>query len=85
MSNTLFRSLGLIEPGDLVQYHGSLTDAHGLYLAYPCTCPPCRNADKFGDRDTRYLLMDPFDADEEGLLRVALVCAGRPSITLANG
>jgi hypothetical protein len=32
----LLRTLDLIEPGDLVVYHGSITDRHGLYLAKPC-------------------------------------------------
>ncbi|MFI2078495.1 hypothetical protein [Streptomyces triculaminicus] len=42
MSRTdLFRSLDLIEPGDLVRYHGSIAAAHGLYLAAPCSCPVC--------------------------------------------
>ena len=29
------------EPGMLVDYHGSLTELHGQYQAYPCTCRHC--------------------------------------------
>lgn len=31
------------EPGLLVRYHGSLTDLHGAYRAYPCSCLGCRD------------------------------------------
>ncbi|MFF7022999.1 hypothetical protein ACFY97_18600 [Streptomyces klenkii] len=59
--DTLFRSLDLIEPGDLVRYHGSLTDAHGLYLAQPCPCAVCRLRLRITPTDTRYVLLDPWD------------------------
>ncbi|MGW3400762.1 hypothetical protein [Streptomyces zhihengii] len=29
------------EPGVLVRYHGSITELHGLYQAYPCPCWRC--------------------------------------------
>lgn len=29
------------EPGVLVRYSGSLTDLHGIYSAWPCTCLNC--------------------------------------------
>ncbi|WP_371099914.1 hypothetical protein [Streptomyces sp. PU_AKi4] len=29
------------EPGTLVHYKGSLTDLHGTYQAYPCSCLRC--------------------------------------------
>ena len=29
------------EPGLLVRYHGSLTELHGIYQAFPCDCLPC--------------------------------------------
>ncbi|MGW7288977.1 hypothetical protein ACWGH4_26235 [Streptomyces sp. NPDC054847] len=29
------------EPGTLVRYHGSLSELHGIYQAFPCDCLPC--------------------------------------------
>ncbi|MEU1309482.1 hypothetical protein ABZ419_11385 [Streptomyces cinnamoneus] len=75
MSDTLFRSLDLIEPGDLVRYHGSITTAHGLYLAHPCPCELCRVRFRLSPRDTRYLLIDPWDE------RPGPHCVRRQSIT----
>lgn len=60
MSDTLFRSLDLIEPGDLVIYHGSIESHHGLWLAVPCPCPVCRALDAFGVADLRFVLVDPW-------------------------
>jgi hypothetical protein len=60
MSDTLFRSLDLIEPGDLVIYHGSITDLHGLWLALPCPCGICRAMDRMGLADVRFALVDPW-------------------------
>ncbi|MEU1673392.1 hypothetical protein ABZ752_15345 [Streptomyces roseifaciens] len=59
MSDSLFRGLDLIEPGDLVRYHGSLADAHGLYLAHWCPCADCNLRFRVGS-DTRYMLIDPW-------------------------
>jgi hypothetical protein len=58
--DTLFRSLDLIEPGDLVVYHGSIEDAHGLWLAIPCPCAICDALDEFGIPDLRFALVDPW-------------------------
>ncbi|MDG4535298.1 hypothetical protein [Streptomyces sp. AV19] len=58
--NTPFRSLDLIEPGDLVHYHGSIKTAHGFYLAVPCPCSVCRLRHDLSPTDTRYLLTDPW-------------------------
>lgn len=60
MSDTLLRSLDLIEPGDLVLYHGSLTDLHGLWLAIPCPCRICAALDDMGIPDVRFALADPW-------------------------
>lgn len=60
MDTTLFRSIELIEPGDLVVYHGSITDLHGLWLAVPCPCPICRRIDALGLVDVRFALVDPW-------------------------
>ncbi|MFJ4551062.1 hypothetical protein ACIP4X_17850 [Streptomyces sp. NPDC088817] len=46
--DALFNSLNLIGPGDLVLYHGTLTDAHGLWLAMPCPCNICHAMDALG-------------------------------------
>ncbi|MGW6572002.1 hypothetical protein ACWGAN_07470 [Streptomyces sp. NPDC054945] len=78
MSDTLFRTLGLIEPGDLVLYHGSKPDYHGLYLARPCDCFDCGRADYFGIADPRYRLTDPFAEDPDAL---TLRCVRRASVT----
>lgn len=56
----LFHSLDLIGPGDLVIYHGTLTDCHGLWLAVPCPCEICRAIDAFGLCDSRFALIDPW-------------------------
>lgn len=77
MSDTLFRTLDLIEPGDLVLYHGSKPDYHGLYLAWPCNCFDCARADYLGSADTRYRLTDPFAEDPDA---VTLRCARRGSV-----
>ncbi|WP_155054557.1 hypothetical protein [Streptomyces blattellae] len=60
MSDTLIRSLDLIEPGDLVIYHGTITDLHGLWLAVPCPCRICRAVDALGLVDLRFALVDPW-------------------------
>ncbi|MFD7980266.1 hypothetical protein [Streptomyces sp. NPDC059071] len=65
MSDTLLRALDLIQPGDLVQYHGSLAEKHGLYIAVPCACPPCAVEDRLGGADVRYRLTDPFADDPD--------------------
>ncbi|MFF9310128.1 hypothetical protein ACF1BS_04375 [Streptomyces sp. NPDC014748] len=78
---TLFRSLELIEPGDLVLYHGSIDTSHGLWLAVPCPCRICRAVDAFGLADVRFALIDPwgerpgpFHARRESITRSA-ACA----------
>lgn len=81
MSDTLLRALDLIEPGDLVIYHGTVTEAHGLYIAKPCDCRACVLADIRAARhgadsaDPRYRLIDPWDPAR------TLRCARRESIT----
>ncbi|MCQ9178563.1 hypothetical protein KMT30_05870 [Streptomyces sp. IBSBF 2953] len=60
MSDTLIRALDLIEPGDLVIYHGSIEDCHGLWLALPCPCRICMAADAFGIPEVRFALIDPW-------------------------
>lgn len=60
MSDTLIRSLDLIEPGDLVDYHGSFTALHGLWLAVPCPCRTCAALDALGVPDVRFALADPW-------------------------
>ncbi|MFD4343436.1 hypothetical protein ACFWQ6_00900 [Streptomyces coelicoflavus] len=79
--DTLFRSLDLIEPGDLVIYHGTLTDCHGLWLAVPCPCNLCHAMDRMGFTDLRFALIDPWGE------RSGPVHARRTSITrsVANG
>ncbi|MEU3899770.1 hypothetical protein [Streptomyces sp. NPDC045251] len=57
---TLFRSLDLIAPGDLVMYHGSLKEFHGLWLAVPCPCDVCQALDRMGIPDVRFALVDPW-------------------------
>ncbi|MER8233113.1 hypothetical protein [Streptomyces sp. NPDC094049] len=78
MSDTLLRTLDLVEPGDLVIYHGSIPEHHGLYLARPCDCADCRIADHLGTDDPRYRLSDPFAEDPDAL---TLRCVRRKSIT----
>ncbi|WP_329214875.1 hypothetical protein OG352_05415 [Streptomyces sp. NBC_01485] len=60
MSDTLLRALDLIAPGDLVIYHGSIEDMHGLWLAVPCPCQICHALDDFGIPDIRFALVDPW-------------------------
>ncbi|MFF9238417.1 hypothetical protein ACF1AY_15995 [Streptomyces sp. NPDC014776] len=67
--DTLFRSLDLIEPGDLVIYHGSIEDLHGLWLAIPCPCGICRRIDQLGIAETRFALADPW-GEEPGPFHV---------------
>ncbi|MFJ2004774.1 hypothetical protein [Streptomyces chartreusis] len=81
MSDTLLRSLELIEPGDLVLYHGTVANHHGLYIAVPCNCRACVLADVRAIRrgpdsaNPRYRLIDPWNPD------FTLRCARRESIT----
>ncbi|MGW0582399.1 hypothetical protein ACWD25_42200 [Streptomyces sp. NPDC002920] len=81
MSDTLIRALDLIQPGDLVIYHGSIGHLHGLYLAQPCDCFWCVVGDRRaakgrpGSADPRYRLIDPWDPAR------TLRCARRESIT----
>ncbi|MGY3340975.1 hypothetical protein ACVW0K_007168 [Streptomyces filamentosus] len=81
MSDTLFRTLGLIEPGDLVHYHGSIPSHHGLYLAYPCDDFTCARGDVHGSADVRYRLTDPFSEDPDA---TALRCVRGLSITRSD-
>lgn len=60
MSDTLLRALDLIAPGDLVIYHGSIEDCHGLWLAIPCPCRICAAVDALGLPDVRFALVDPW-------------------------
>ncbi|MFE0099825.1 hypothetical protein [Streptomyces sp. NPDC059009] len=60
MSDALFRSLDVIEPGALVVYHGSIGSHHGLWLALPCLCLNCARADELGVPDCRFMLIDPW-------------------------
>jgi hypothetical protein len=62
-------------PGTLVTYHGSLTDLHGVYAAYPCTCLNC--TDRLGLPGVRFELRD-----EDGAVIVA--CVRPRSITPAD-
>lgn len=62
------------EPGTLVRYHGSLTDLHGEYRAYPCACLNCGD---FGFGATRFQLVDA-----EGNVIVSCV---RPSSITPEG
>ncbi|MFE5795784.1 hypothetical protein ACFQ8C_24865 [Streptomyces sp. NPDC056503] len=78
MSHTLFAALNLIEPGDIVLYHGSIPAHHGLYIAHPCTCFDCARADHLGTTDVRYRLTDPFDENTDP---TTLRCVRRRSIT----
>jgi hypothetical protein len=78
--DTLFASADLIEPGDLVRYHGSLPKYHGLYLATPCDCARCALRDARGLSDARYRLHDPYGEHER-----APRCVRRISITPAAG
>ncbi|WP_416976680.1 hypothetical protein [Streptomyces sp. T028] len=75
MSDTLLRALDLIEPGDLVIYHGTIRSLHGLWLAVPCPCQICKAIDAFGIADVRFALVDPW-AERSGPLH-----ARRQSIT----
>lgn len=77
-TDVLFASLDLIEPGDLVLYHGSKTGEHGLFIAAPCECRYCYAGDRSGSTDTRYRL--------ESISTVGrnLVHARRQSITAAR-
>ncbi|MFE9881920.1 hypothetical protein [Streptomyces sp. NPDC005784] len=70
MSSTLFRGADLIESGDLVIYHGSKPDYHGLYIALPCPCRYCYIADVRGTPDARYALVDPWGEHPRGLVHV---------------
>ncbi|MFB7341133.1 hypothetical protein ACFCZ6_13840 [Streptomyces hydrogenans] len=81
MSDTLFRTLGLIEPGDLVVYHGSIPSHHGIYIAEPCSCIDCVQANSLGTTDVRYLLTDPFDGEQDP---TTLRCVRRRSITRSD-
>ncbi|KAF0646572.1 MULTISPECIES: hypothetical protein [Streptomyces] len=83
MSDTLLRSLDLIEPGDLAHYHGSITDRHGLYLAVPCTCRRCLAADHAGVGSPRYVLLDPY-GEEDAELKVVAFPVRRRSIKRSN-
>lgn len=60
MSDSLFRSADVIESGDLVQYHGSITELRGLWLALPCRCRNCVAFDVIGLPDVRFALADPW-------------------------
>ena len=61
------------EPGVAVTYHGSLTDLHGAYRAYPCPCLGCGD---LGDGAVRFQLVD-----EAG--HVVATCVRARSITPA--
>lgn len=78
MSDTLLRALDLIQPGDLVLYHGSITEKHGLYIANPCPCFDCIRFDHHGSDDVRYRLTDPYEDNPTALV---LRCVRRESIT----
>jgi len=75
VTDTLFRDADLIELGDLVVYHGSLTDLHGLWLAFPCQCGNCKLLDKLGLPSVRFMLADPW-GEEPGPQ-----CVRRKSVT----
>ncbi len=60
MSNTLLSSLDLIGPGDLVIYHGTIEEDHGLWIAAPCPCLVCVRLDEIGFPDVRFALIDPW-------------------------
>ncbi|KAB7850159.1 hypothetical protein [Streptomyces mobaraensis] len=81
MSESLFsaliRSLDIVEPGDLVIYHGSIPARHGFHIATPCVCPHCLLAGEYGSEDLRYHLIDPWDETARPLR-----CVRPESITL---
>ena len=77
-TDLLFASLDLIEPGELVLYHGSKTGEHGLFLATPCECRHCFAGDQSGDTDTRYRLQSISTVGRD------LVHARRDSVTAAR-
>lgn len=60
MTDTLFRDADVIELGDLVVYHGSITALHGLWLAVPCQCGNCKLMDEMGLPNVRFALVDPW-------------------------
>ncbi|MGX1220336.1 hypothetical protein [Streptomyces ambofaciens] len=62
------------EPGTLVHYHGSLTNLHGNYRAYPCTCLDC---DDPIIGSLRFKLLDQTDT-------TVASCVRARSITPAN-
>ncbi|WP_333757961.1 hypothetical protein [Streptomyces sp. ISBFB 2968] len=62
------------EPGTAVHYHGSLTELHGHYHAYPCTCLRC---DDPNTGSVRFELLDQTDT-------IAVSCVRARSITPAN-
>jgi len=55
-----FAAADLPAPGDLVNYHGSLTDLHGVFVVLPCPCRICERLDRIGSTETRYMLIDPW-------------------------
>lgn len=57
---TLMQSLDMIGPLDLVIYHGSIKEDHGLWLAVPCPCSVCIAMDHLGSADCRFALIDPW-------------------------
>jgi hypothetical protein len=64
MTDTIFKALDLVEPGDLVIYHGSITTYHGLWIAVPCSCARCQASDHLGLGDSpRYDLIDPWEPE----------------------
>jgi hypothetical protein len=79
-ADSLFRALDLIQPGDLVTYHGSITEYHGLYIAVPCDCYECDLRDEYGEADFRFRLLDPW-----GELTPTPRCVRRQSISRAAG
>ncbi|MEU3613490.1 hypothetical protein ABZ725_14400 [Streptomyces sp. NPDC006872] len=56
------------EPGLQVRYHGTLTELHGVYQAYPCDCLRCDDPN-YGA--VRYRLVD-----EQGVTIASCVRAG---------
>ncbi len=62
------------EPGTLVRYHGGLTELHGEYRAYPCTCLRC---DDPNTGSVRFELVDQTGT-------IAVSCVRARSITSVN-
>ena len=64
----LLERTGLVMPGAVVDYHGSMTAHRGIYVAQPCACRYCQAGDVQGLDECRY----------------HLTCIGRPGRNLQH-